>query len=101
MEGNFPRSGLKHKTVLEPPNLHNFSHLYDFSNYFYYISVHICVSVLSAINTNGEKRNAYRILVGKPEGKKPLCRPRRRWVDNSKIDLREIGWGGMDWIYLA
>jgi hypothetical protein len=39
--------------------------------------------------------------VGKPEGKRPLGRPRRRWVDNIKIDLREIGWGGMDWIDLA
>jgi hypothetical protein len=49
----------------------------------------------------GETRNAYRILVGKPEGKRPLGRPRRRWVDNMKIDLREIGWDGMDWIDLA
>jgi hypothetical protein len=49
----------------------------------------------------GEKRNAYRILVGKPEGKRPLGRPRRRWVDNIKMDLREIGWDGMDWIDLA
>jgi hypothetical protein len=49
----------------------------------------------------GEKRNAYRILVGKPEGKRPLGRPRRRWVDNIKMDLREIGWDGMDWIGLA
>jgi hypothetical protein len=49
----------------------------------------------------GEKRNAYRILVGKPEGKRPLGRLRRRWVDNIKIDLREIGWDGMDWIDLA
>jgi hypothetical protein len=40
----------------------------------------------------GEKRNAYRILVGKPEGKRPLARPRRRLVDNIKMDLREIGW---------
>jgi hypothetical protein len=46
----------------------------------------------------GEKRNAYGILVGKPEGKRPLGRPRRRWVDNIKMDLRAIGWGGMDWI---
>jgi hypothetical protein len=45
--------------------------------------------------------NAYRILVGKPEGKRPLGRPRRRRVDNIKMDLREIGWGGMDWIDLA
>jgi hypothetical protein len=48
-----------------------------------------------------EKRNAYRILVGKPEGKRPLGRPRRRWVDNIKMDLREIRWDGMDWIELA
>jgi hypothetical protein len=54
-----------------------------------------------ACSTKGEKRNAYRILVGKPEGKRPLGRPRCRWVDNIKIDLREIGLDGMDWIYLA
>jgi hypothetical protein len=45
----------------------------------------------------GEKGNAYRILVGKPEGKRPLGRPRRKWVDNIKMDLTEIGWDGMDW----
>jgi hypothetical protein len=44
----------------------------------------------------GEKRNAYRILVGKPEGKRPLGRPRRRWVDSSKMDLRDIGWDCID-----
>jgi hypothetical protein len=49
----------------------------------------------------GEKRNVYRILVGKPEGKRPLERPRRRWVDNIKIDLRDIGWDGVDWIDMA
>jgi hypothetical protein len=49
----------------------------------------------------GETRNAYRILVGKPEGKRPLGRPRRRLVDNIKMDLREIGWGEMDWIDLV
>jgi hypothetical protein len=41
----------------------------------------------------GEKRNAYRLLVGKPEGKRPLGRPRRRWVDNIRMDLGEVGWG--------
>jgi hypothetical protein len=45
--------------------------------------------------------NAYRILVGTPEGKTPLERPRRRWVDNIKMDLIEIGWDGVDWFELA
>jgi hypothetical protein len=49
----------------------------------------------------GEKRNSYKILVGKTGGKIPLGRPRSRWVDNIKMDLREIGWDGMDWINLA
>jgi hypothetical protein len=49
----------------------------------------------------GERRNAYRMLVGNPEGKRPLGRPRCRWVDNIKMDLIEIGWDGMDWIDLA
>jgi hypothetical protein len=54
-----------------------------------------------ACSTNGAKMNLYRILMGKPEGRRPLGRPRRRWVDNIKIDLREIGLDGMDWIDLA
>jgi hypothetical protein len=49
----------------------------------------------------GEKRNAYMILVRKPERKRPLGRPRRRWVDNIKMGLREMGWSGLDWIDLA
>jgi hypothetical protein len=49
----------------------------------------------------GEKRNEYWLLVGKPEGKRPLGRPRHGWVDNIKMDLRDIGWDGMDWIDLA
>jgi hypothetical protein len=49
----------------------------------------------------GKRRNAYRLLVGKPEGKRPLRRPKRRWVGNIKMDLLEIGWGGVDWIGLA
>jgi hypothetical protein len=48
-----------------------------------------------------KKRNAYRILLEKSDGKIPLGRPRRRWVNNIKMDLREIGWGGMDWIDLS
>jgi hypothetical protein len=49
----------------------------------------------------GETRNAYRILVGKPEGKRTLGRPRCRWVNYIKMNLREIGWDGMNWINLA
>jgi hypothetical protein len=49
----------------------------------------------------GEKRNAYRIFVGKPEGKRPLGRHRRRYENNIRTDLREIGWSGIDWIDLA
>jgi hypothetical protein len=49
----------------------------------------------------GAKRGAYRILVGRPEGRRPLGRPRRRWEDNIKMDLREVGWVGMNWIELA
>jgi hypothetical protein len=49
----------------------------------------------------GETRNAYRILVGKPEEKRPLGRPKRRWVDTIKMDLRETGWDGVDWTELA
>ena len=49
----------------------------------------------------GERRGVYRVLVGKPEGKRPLERPRRRWEDNIKMDLQEVGCGGMDWIELA
>jgi hypothetical protein len=49
----------------------------------------------------GEKRNVYRLLVGKPEGKRPLGRPRRRWIDNIKMGLLEIGISVVDWIGLA
>jgi hypothetical protein len=52
-------------------------------------------------STNGEKQNAYRLLVGKPEKKRPLGRPKHKWVDNIEMNLRVIGWGGMDWIDLA
>jgi hypothetical protein len=49
----------------------------------------------------GEKRNAYRLLVGKPEGRRSLGRQRRRWVDNIRMDLGEVGWGDVDLIFLA
>jgi hypothetical protein len=52
-------------------------------------------------STKGEKRNAYRLLVGKPEGKRPLGRPRRRWVDNIRMNLGEVGRGDVDWIGLV
>jgi hypothetical protein len=49
----------------------------------------------------GEERKVYKVLVGKPKGKRPLGRPRRRWEDGIRIDLREIGLGGVDWIRLS
>jgi hypothetical protein len=54
-----------------------------------------------ACGTYGEERGAYRVLVGKPEGKRPLGRPRRRWVDNIRMDLQEVGCGYVEWIGLA
>jgi hypothetical protein len=48
-----------------------------------------------------KKRNAYRLLVGKPEGKRPLGRPKRRWVDNIRMNLVEVGWRNVEWIGLA
>jgi hypothetical protein len=54
-----------------------------------------------ACSPNGEKRGMYRILVGESEGKRPLGRPRFRWEDNIRIDLQEVGCGGVDWIGLA
>jgi hypothetical protein len=54
-----------------------------------------------ACSTNGEKRNVYRLLVGKPEGRRPLGRPRRRCLDNIRMDLVEVGWGNVNWIGLA
>jgi hypothetical protein len=52
-------------------------------------------------SSSREKRNAYRLLVGTPEGKRPLGRPRLKWVDNIRIDLVELGWGDVDWIGLV
>jgi hypothetical protein len=49
----------------------------------------------------GEKRNAYKLLMGKPEGRRPLGKPIRRWVDNIRMDLVEVGWDDVDWIGLA
>jgi hypothetical protein len=57
--------------------------------------------VVREYSEHGEMMNAYRILVGKPEGKRPLGRPRCRWEDNIKMYLRETGWGGMVWSHLG
>ena len=51
-----------------------------------------------ACGAYGRGEGAYRVLVGKPEGKRPLGRPRRRWVDNIRMDLQEVGYGYVDWI---
>jgi hypothetical protein len=54
-----------------------------------------------ACSTNGKEKNVYRLLVGEPDVRRPLGRPRRRWMDNIMMDFGEIGWGGVDWIGLA
>jgi hypothetical protein len=59
-------------------------HMYVYT----YIDVYVC---------KGERRDAYRVLLGKPEGKRPLGRLRHRWEDNIKMDLKEVGWGDIDW----
>ena len=59
------------------------------------------ISMSTDATEMGEERGAYRVLVGKPEGKRPLGRPRRRWVDNIRMDLQEVGCGYVDWIGLA
>jgi hypothetical protein len=61
-----------------------------------------CVHILAGhVTRMGEKRNAYRLLVGKPEGRRPLGRPSRRWFNNIRMNLIEVGWGVVDWIGLA
>ena len=57
--------------------------------------------VIKKVARMGEERGVYRVFVGKPEGKRPLGRPRRRWVDNIRMDLQEVGCGHVDWIGLA
>jgi hypothetical protein len=54
-----------------------------------------------ACSTNGENRNEYRLLIRKPEGRRPLGRPRRRWLTDIRINLVEMGWDDVDWIGLA
>jgi hypothetical protein len=61
----------------------------------------LIVRLTGPCSTNRRERNTYRLLVRKPEGKGPLGRPRRRWVDNIRMDFGEVGWGDVDWIGLA
>ena len=77
---------------------------YYYYYYYYYYLLIIQISLFykcSYMFRMGEERGTYRVLVGKPEGKRPLGRPSRRWVDNIRIDLQEVGCGYVDWIGLA
>jgi hypothetical protein len=65
------------------------------------ITLHVSESRVIAVARRGLERGVYRVLVGKPYGKRPLGRPRRRWEDNIRVYLQEVGCGGMDWIELA
>jgi hypothetical protein len=73
-----------------------------------YLSPNVIVQIKSRrmrwaghVERMGEERNVYRVLVGKPERKRPLGRPRRRWEDGIRMDLRKIGCGGIEWMHLA
>jgi hypothetical protein len=76
---------------------------------FYFTLIFLLIRIMKSMRMTwvgnvarmGENRNAYRLLVGKPEGKRPLGRPRRRCVDNIRMDLVELGWRDADWISLA
>ena len=90
------------EVVKELRNLHN-EELYEL-----YSSPNIVLVIKTRrmrwagqVERMGKRRCAYRVLVGKPEGKKPMVRPKRRWEDNIKMDLQEEGCGGMDWMELA
>ena len=65
------------------------------------VSTVLLVLVACLCPSMGEEKGVYRVLVGKPEGRRPLGRPSRRWVDNIRMDLQEVVCGGMDWIYFA
>jgi hypothetical protein len=85
--------------------MHYFSNLFDKLLYTFRTGpLYIIRSISTLYIRNrcmGEDRGVYRVLVGKPEGKRPLGRPRRRWEDNIKMDLQEVGGGRGDWIVLA
>ena len=68
---------------------------------YIYIYIYTCILWAGHMARMGEERRVYRVLVGKPGGKRPLGRPRLRWVDNIRMDLQEMGCGYMDWIGLA
>ena len=61
----------------------------------------IVVCIIAILASMRDRRGAYRVLVKRPEENRPLGRPRRRWEDNIKVDLQEVGWGGMNWIGMA
>ena len=84
--------------LLRPPQ--NYNGVQLSYRMFYLTTVPITSEMGRTCSTYGDSRSAYRVLVGKPEGRRPLERPRIKWEDNIKMDLREVGWG-MDWIDLA
>jgi hypothetical protein len=92
---------LKKKEVAEE-NLHN-EELHDLSSLSSIIGIieSRMINWVGHVARMGEERTVYRLSVGKPEGKRPLGRPRRRWIDNTEIDLVQTRWGGVDWIGLA
>jgi len=90
------------KVIGEWRKLHNeeLNDLYSSPNIVRAIKIEK-IEMGGACSMYGERRGVYRVLVGKPEGKRPLRKPRRRWEDNINMDLQEVGCGRMNWIYLA
>ena len=82
------------------PHNKEFNDLYSSPKNYSYVQIKKN-DVGGAIACKGTRRGAYRVLVGKPDGKRQLGRPRHRWENNIKMELQEVGWGGMDWIDLA
>ena len=93
-------------------SLHTHTHTHTHIYIYIYIYIYSSPNIVRVIKSRrmrwaghvarmGEERGAYKVLVGKPEGKRPLGRPRRRWVDNIRMDLQEMGCGYGDWIGLA